>query len=177
MTPFVQKSVTDPAVNKWASFMPTLLQVFASTQGPVLEVGVGHYSTGVLHELCEAMCRPLTSVEEEPGWAQKFGSKYSGGEGSGHQFIIGNYDEIIPYLSAQEWGMVFLDHSPGPRRAKDMKTLSKCTDYFVVHDYLDAIAAEFDPIKEGFSYWVKPCSPPTMIASYRHDVHALGFLL
>lgn len=142
MTPFVEKSVTDPAVEQWASYMPALLTMLACTKGPVLEVGMGHYSTPVLHAICEAECRPLVSLEDNMEWAKEF-AHLSSGEGGSHQIVVGPYDELIQRFKQQRFSIAFLDHSPGPRRGSDMSELFNSVDYFVVHDFHDAIAEAF----------------------------------
>ena len=49
MTPEMETAV------KWQSHLPALLACIAVTHGPVLELGVGHFSTPHLHALCGAL--------------------------------------------------------------------------------------------------------------------------
>ncbi len=178
MYPVVEKSVTDPAVEKWASYMPALLVMLAHTKGPVLEVGVGHYSTPVLHAICQAECRPLVSLEADPEWAKLFG-RYSDGENGMHRIVTGEYDEMIPHFAKEKWAIAFLDHSPGPRRARDMMLLADTVDYFIVHDFEGAIQAEFDALmKHGYYRFVtRDRNPPTLIAGmYQRPPDALSLL-
>lgn len=166
MYPVVEKSVTDPAVEKWASFMPALLVMLAHTKGPVLEVGVGHYSTPVLHAICKAECRPLTSLEDNMDWAKRFFDLSDGPEGP-HRIAVGNYDDMITDVARSKWSLAFLDHSPGPRRAQDMSLLSESVDNFIVHDYEGAILQEF--LNRDWPDWnfvvLNSRQPTTLVAS------------
>jgi hypothetical protein len=56
-----------------------------------------------------------------------------------------NYDEELPNLAKQEWGVVFLDHSPGQRRAQDALLFRDTAKYIVVHDWSGK------EVREGFT--------------------------
>ena len=163
MTDVVEKSVTDPAVDQWGSFMPALLTILGCTNGPVLEIGVGHYSTPVLHAICRAEKRELISLEESDAWEKAIFSRYCG---EGHSILPGKYDEWIPLLAQRKWSVALLDHSPGDRRATDLALLAGAVDYFVVHDFHAVIEAAFGTMLTGFNFHVtRRRLPPTLVAS------------
>lgn len=166
----VEKSVTDPEVKKWTSFMPALLAAITATEGQVLEVGVGHYSTPVLHAICKALCRPLMSIEADERWAQAIWKKTQGYED--HELAVGDYDEMIPYFAKQKWGVAFLDHSPGERRGTDMITLGDSVDFFVIHDFNNLTESAVRASLEGFDFHVAAGNPPTIVTTKKHKIPA-----
>lgn len=148
---------------EWSSFMPALMACLNATSGDVLEVGVGHYSTPALHEFCAKHHRALFSVEEDFDWGAPFRNQFNI---LTHPFALGSYDIILPQLAGSErWSVVLLDHSPGPRRAKDMLLLIDSADFIVVHDYHLAIREAFEPLVAGLNCHVVQSKPPTAIFS------------
>lgn len=148
----------------WGSHLPAVLACFASTVGPVLELGVGHCSTPALHALCLAADRPLTSVEQDETWFKMFQSKY---EKKGHEFIHGEYDKIVPLLALTQWSVALIDNSPGgERRKKDFQALIRHSGFVVVHDYEKDNLEAIEPILDNMNRYV--CNyykPPTLVAS------------
>jgi hypothetical protein len=70
---------------KWGSHLPSLAACLASSRGPVIELGVGHFSTPFLHAYCasfdlldpaqQRICfhwtnlQPLFSEENQKKWS------------------------------------------------------------------------------------------------------------
>lgn len=122
MTPEMETAV------KYQSHLPALLACVASSSGPVLELGVGYFSTPHLHALCGALGRLLVSVEPDEVWRAEFVARF--GSTTNHAFS-GQW--INP--SKVHWGVAFIDHSPGgANRAAAFKTLIEVTDFVVMHD-------------------------------------------
>lgn len=149
---------------EWGSFLPAALACFASTGGPVLELGVGHCSTPALHALCLAAGRPLTSVEQDLKWFKMFQSHY---EQFGHQFIQGEYDDVVPELAKQEWAVVLIDNSPGgERRLKDFQSFLPCSGFVLVHDFELDNQESIEPHLDGLNRYVtRYYRPPTLVVS------------
>lgn len=113
---------------QWQSHLPALLACIAVADGPVLELGVGHFSTPHLHALCGALKRLLVSVESDGEWRAEFITKY--GNGFNHAFR----SEVLDTGSVR-WGVAFIDHSPGgANRAAAFKALIDVSEFVVVHD-------------------------------------------
>lgn len=149
----------------WGSHLPALLACIGATTGPVLELGVGHFSTPALHALCGAMKRILTSVEDSPEWLDEFQAKY---HTLSHDFHRG------PYLStlsayAQHWSVAFIDNSPGGKnRADCFDALIEVSDYVVVHDYWQDNEEAIAPLLTGIKHHTtKTYPPPTLVASMK----------
>lgn len=149
---------------EWGSHLPCLLACLAATDGPVLEVGVGHFSTPALHAFCAASHRHLVSVDDHVEWVEEFRNRYMN---AGHQFIAGDYDKVIPTLAMDRWSVVLLDNSPGgPRRATDLNLLLPYSEFVVVHDYHRENVEHIQPIINGYYFHVsKTYQPPTLVVS------------
>lgn len=141
----------------WGSHLPALLAAVGASEGPVLELGVGHFSTPALHALCGAMNRMLASVETDEKWMAEFKPTY---KNKWHGFAT-----FIPPV--HNWGCVFIDDSPGgERRAHSFKMLIQHAEFVVVHDYHLENEEHIHPMLEGVNYHVtKTYQPPTLIAS------------
>lgn len=155
--------------SEWGSHLPAVLACFASTVGPVLELGVGHISTPALHALCLASDRLLTSVEQDLTWFKMFQSHY---EKAGHRFIHGEYDDVVPELAKEEWSVVLIDNSPGgERRRKDFQSFITCSGFVVTHDYHLENQDAIEPLLNGTNRYVtRYYQPPTLIASKTRSI-------
>ena len=112
-----------------ASHIPILIKAFELSKGPVLEMGMGPFSTPVLHWLCLDKKRELVSYENNPNWFNK--NKIF--ETNSHKVtFVKDWDEID--ISKIHWGVAFIDHAPNERRKVDIKKLANCADYIVIHD-------------------------------------------
>lgn len=165
--------ITNPTCDPvtWGSYLPSVLACFASTVGPVLELGIGHISTPALHALCLSSDRMLVSVEQDEAWFKMFRSRY---ERPGHQFIKGEYDDVVPELAKQTWSVALIDNSPGGERTKkDFISLIKCSGFVVVHDYERENVESIEPLLGNLSRYV--CNyykPPTLVASLTRMIPA-----
>jgi len=112
----------------YGSHLPVLLKAVSLTTGPVLELGMGIFSTPVLHWICSSQHRPLISYENTPeiyAQMEQFRDEY-------HQVsFVENWD--LADLSG-EWDVVLIDHHPAERRIVDIRRLANCTKYIVCHD-------------------------------------------
>lgn len=152
---------------KWGSHLAPLMACLACTDGDVLELGVGHFSTPVLSAYCRAARRKLVSVEDDHGWLAKFKDRY---ECSGHRFLTGDYGKLVPELAKEQWGVTLIDNSPGgKRRAEDFKSLISSSKFVVVHDYHADNEEHISPLLDAL-IWRRYVDyfPPTLVAS-RHN--------
>ena len=58
-------------VIEWATHLPLLVRMFDKTEGDVLELGMGYFSTMILKWLCEMSGRTLYSYESNKEWYGK----------------------------------------------------------------------------------------------------------
>lgn len=127
---------------QYQSHLPALLACIAVTDGPVLELGVGHFSTPHLHALCLATKRNLVSVEQNKEWHVEF-KKYDHIETRhshrfSHAVMFGEYIEVLTRSSISyiaPWSVAFIDGSPGGKARADLfKHLLPLSEFVVVHD-------------------------------------------
>lgn len=144
---------------KYQSHLPALLACIISSHGPVIELGVGHFSTPHLHALCGAFRRDLISCEEDPDWFVAFRSKY---ESEGHFFY-----NVRESWTLDRYGVAFIDHSPGgENRASAFRSAIRKADLVVVHDYWQDNEEAIAPLLTGITHHVcKDYEPPTLVAS------------
>lgn len=143
------------------SHLPILIEIMAATDGPVLELGMGLFSTPYLHWACYDTRRKLVSYESKESFNNLFvfddprevGNKYE----EYHQIIYvpdNKWDEVD--LFAEHWSVVLVDHAPGRRRRVEINRLSIHADYILVHDSDDLPKHKehyrFDEIYPLFKY-------------------------
>ncbi len=116
---------------RYSTFQPMLLEAMARTNGDVLELGAGIFSTPLLHWLCEKQKRNLLTIENDRGWF-KFTRQYLTSDH--HKFLhVRNWDDADKYIN-KNWDVVLVDHSPSERRIVEIKKLANLAKYLVVHD-------------------------------------------
>jgi hypothetical protein len=120
-------------VSSWTNYRPFLFAALLSTTGPVLELGMGHGSTPILHEFCKDTNRLLCSWDSDPAWVSKFTSF----ESPLHKVLCcdGNWDNPqIDLPPSGKWSVVLIDHAPGERRKVDIERLAHKAEIIIAHD-------------------------------------------
>jgi len=114
----------------YASHLSALIKAVLATDGDVLELGMGFFSTPVLHHLCILGKRKLVSydnIDKYVIWA-----RYYGYEGKYHKIhYVDNWDKA---KIEKPWDVVLVDHSPNERRIIEIRRLAKYAKYIVIHD-------------------------------------------
>lgn len=114
---------------RYATHVPLLVRAFDLSQGDVLEVGTGYFSSTILDWLCSISGRKLASYETDPKWYERSKRMQS----DHHDIIfVENWDDIP--LADRHWGLAFIDHSPHHRRSIEVERLKDTADYIVAHD-------------------------------------------
>jgi hypothetical protein len=111
----------------WGSHLPVLIKVLSLTDGDVLELGTGLYSTPFLHWACFQK-RKLVSYDNNPDFLHLI--KNSTGELHG-MHLAENWDSIN---IEKPWDVVLVDHLPRGRRIEEIKRLAHWAKYVVIHD-------------------------------------------
>jgi len=150
--------------------MPVLMHLVAKTTGSILELGVGYCSTPYLHWICYPTKRRLLSCENNPEY-YRFAESWKDTFHEVH--CITDWDSVD--LSAP-WSIAFVDHSPEPRRAEEMKRLTHA-DYVIAHDTENNNNKRyrFSTIFHLFKYRIKytKAYPYTSVFSNKHDLSEL----
>lgn len=135
-----------------------------ATRGAILEVGVGHWSTPLLHRYCVAGGRRLVSLDEDEAFARQFYDLRV----CHHELRSAEYSRDLPPLASEKWSVAFLDHSPGWRRAADALLFLDSAEFIVVHDYANEIVEGFAPILKRWPHSrVAQFSPKTLVLGKR----------
>ncbi len=99
------------------------------TQGDVLEMGAGFFSTPTLHWLCILQRRQLLTLENDKRWHRWFSTAYSS---KYHQVsYVDNWEKAE---IDKPWDVAIVDHSPDSRRTEDIKRLANRAKYIIIHD-------------------------------------------
>lgn len=114
---------------RMASHIPVLVRAFDLSEGDILEVGTGYFSTTLLHWLGETTGRKIVSYETSPKWferAKRYQCDY-------HDVIFVENWADIPFDS-KHWGLAFVDHDPHKERANTIRRLKDQAEFIVAHD-------------------------------------------
>lgn len=144
----------------WSSYFPVLIKAVQNTDGPILELGSGLFSTPLLHWLCAEKGRKLVTYEDTQEYyrfARRFRTET-------HEVnFVTDWDKES--FNKTKWDVVLIDHGV-KRRVKDILRLKNCAKYIVIHDTEDKIYG-YDKIWSKFKYvyhW-KFCTPWTSVVS------------
>lgn len=111
----------------WGSHLPVLIKVIQATKGPVLELGMGIYSTPILHWLCDEGKRELVSYDQVGAymkWFKHFENDY-------HKIsLVNDWDDV---KIERHWDVALVDHNDDRRRI-ELERLANWAKYIVVHD-------------------------------------------
>lgn len=158
----------------WGSHIPVLIDVFNNSEGPVLELGTGPFSTPLLHTLCVENNRMLISYENNPEFFKMHASFIN----EFHQIkLIDDWDKAE--IENTHWGLVLVDHRPAQRRIVETKRLVKNADYIVIHDSEPRLTREYRydliyPLfKYRLDYILRPDYAHTTVLSNLRDLTKL----
>ena len=165
-----------------ATHQPVLHAAVLDTTGDVVEFGMGHYSTPLLHELCGAMGRRLVSLDTDAGWVQSFAHLAA----PWHRLIaVTSWNETAAAAGAgaaalrevygRRWGVVLVDQHPESARLEVARRLKGQAELVVMHDAnrqlgqpgFPVYAAQFASHREYMPARPYPVlgGPPTLVGS------------
>ena len=148
--------MSDLAVEQcYASHLPSLFAAIMATNGSVLEVGAGLWSTPLLRTFCATASRFFCSLESDIAWAEKCGSTH---------VADADLANILRASACEQWSVVFLDHN-GFRRGPDAQLFAASAEYIVVHDWgSEDIMKPFEPFLCLWKHRLvdKRFGPPTL---------------
>lgn len=127
----------------WGSHLPALMACTAVCDGPVLEIGCGHFSTPCLHAICAALKLQLTTVELSDEWRSLFTSY----ETAGHR-VLKQSDPLLHELAGQQWGLVLVD-DVADTRINRLDMFFDSSRFVLFHD------CNFDEYREPLKKWVQ----------------------
>jgi len=132
----------------YATHMAALITAVVNTNGPVLELGCGDFSTPLLHAICGVSGRYLLSAESNLQWMSLFCDLVT----EKHDFLlVKDVDDWNNIGQDRHWSVVFVDHAPGKRRVVDIRRLRNNAEIFVIHDTEDSYYG-YEPLLSSFKY-------------------------
>ena len=156
---------------KYGSYLPILTRIIEKTDGPILELGIGLYSTPYLHYACLPTKRKLVSYDNSEGWVRYFRDCRTDFHEVNH---IDDWDKL-PINNFYD--VVFVDHAPARRRITEVRRLVDHADYVVIHDSNGRFenwyhySLIYPLFKYQYEYGV--LMPHTTVLSNLHDVRNL----
>lgn len=152
----------------YATHLPLLVACVQHTQGPVLELGLGTFSTPVLHALCAEHQRVLYSLESDPLWLREFEHFAT----PWHKLVL--VEDWAKTLIEQPWDVALVDQAPPIQRVQDVARLRSFAKFIVVHD-TENRCYQYEPLLTTFKHRVEwqRYSPWTSVVS---DLEPLAWL-
>jgi len=119
--------------------------------GPVLELGMGYYSTPLLHRLC-GNDRHLVSADTNADWYGRF----AGFASPSHELHLVKSWPSWQVIESRHWAVAFVDCQPGEGRAEVVRRLRPQARFVVVHDtetdYDTGADYKLEPVFAEFRY-------------------------
>ena len=122
----------------WSSHYPVLVKVLQQAKGDVLELGMGPFSTPLIHWLCHDKDLRIFSFDNDPKYWEL--NKLFATTNPFHMItLVNNWDDIWDItnflnLVGHKFSVAFIDHKPAKRRHKDILKLVNLADIIVIHD-------------------------------------------
>jgi len=134
----------------YGTHITPLIAAVLETEGDVIELGMGDYSTPLLHEIVKyqrsvGINRNLFSYENHREWLNNFIDL----ENAYHHITFVNKWENISLIKCS---VVFIDHAPAERRIIDIERWRHHADIIVVHDTDKLKYYGYEPILSSFKY-------------------------
>lgn len=152
----------------YGSHLPALMACTAVCEGPVLEIGCGHFSTPCLHALCAALKLPIVTTELDDSWREQFMDFNI----AGHS-VLKQTEELLKDLVAQPWGLVLIDDWPDNRMGH-LNAFLGSARFVLMHD------VNFPQYHQAIEDWLSanPChhrtytryGPHTLVVSKSHHI-------
>lgn len=155
----------------YATHIPIVAVIASLTKGPILEMGCGHYSSYMLHEMSRISKRRLVTLDEKADWLDAFKSL----AGEFHQLSFVKDWASCSLIDETRWSMVLVDHAPGERRKEDIARLANNADFLVIHDTEEA-GYQYEIVLPSFKYRFdyKAVRPWTTVVSNVIDLEFLN---
>ena len=163
----VRSLVCIPPDKGYGSHQVNLLAAAYVTDGPMLEMGSGNFSTPMLHNISQDRERLLYTAETNYKWIhalKHYQSQFHFFRRVRPNPIWNDWDVVGD--AQRRWGLVFIDHQPVNRRSVDLHRLRSRTDLFVVHDaQFIRHRYNFTEFKYQFFEWPKGYVEATNVVS------------
>ena len=165
----VKRHFVMPSDTAYGGHAVLLFAALYATDGAVLELGSGLFSTPIIHNVAVVQQgRDVFTVDGNNDWLQHFTSM----GGPRHSFglvsrMISNPESyrFLQFKPAHfrrwedvwdgRYGLVFVDQAPGFERRKDIQRRRNVSDVMIVHDTDDMNGYGYEPLLSTFPYRYK----------------------
>lgn len=138
----------------YGTHLTPLIAVVLATFGNVIELGMGDYSTPVLHEIIKFQNtllnrhkRKLISYESNKEWLNNFVDLMT----DYHQIkLVENWDSV-KITENTSCSVLFVDHAPANRRIIEIERFKDFCDIIVVHDTEKTRFYGYEPLLSKFN--------------------------
>lgn len=153
---YVLRYVTLPLDYKYGSNSIPLAVATLLTTGDILELGMGTFSTPLLHNIGVDLNRQVVSIDTDLNWLNKF-IFYNNTSTHTIYNMAGN--EMNQFGLNKNWGLVLVDHIDQNARSLNVLNFSKLSKIVVVHDTEKSSESfygyEKNKIRDAFKYACK----------------------
>lgn len=154
----------------WGSHLPVLIRMTELvTEGDILELGTGIYSTPFLHYICMLQGRKLVSYENNINYY----NVYKDYQCDFHDVIFIEDWADLDIRRRDRWEIAFIDCNPEEERAMLARKLRAYANYVVIHDSqpeVDNITqySEIYPLFRKRYDYTKESPSTTILSNFRH---------
>ncbi len=141
----------DWATSLYGTHAPVLRAAISRTTGPILECGMGNYSSRLIAYL--AGQRPILSVDETKDWMARFADLST----PTHRLLMCPFSStnwpdwnMVPYHAAR-WSVALVDQHPASGRLVSIAALENNCEFIIAHD-TEATTYYYEPLFRGFKY-------------------------
>jgi hypothetical protein len=155
-----------------ATHQRLLIGAALRTNGPILELGCGWYSTPLLHEIAEAQKRLVVTADNNYDWLAQFQCL----ESENHKFqLVGWWGDFLRDFAMTlrcDWALCLCDQGQPIEREYAARKLIGSVRVFVFHDTEEGYAYGYDRVMPMFKHtYTDRCHRTwTTIASNSVDV-------
>lgn len=150
---FILAYVNLPFNYDYGSLLIPLVISTLLTDGDILELGMGYFSTPVLHKISLDYNRRLVSVDTDASWTDKFAPYTST---LNHRiFRMRSLDELNRFGLDRRWGLVLVDHKYLDNRPLNVINFANISTLVVAHDTEIANEAGYEYEKNRITDYYK----------------------
>jgi len=153
----------------YGTHLAALIKAMSKTNGDVLELGMGLFSTPYLHYQCMLSNRKLVSYENFKTYAQFF-LDY-GYPNANHEINI--IDDYAKANIDKPWDVVLIDQTPDSSRIIEAKRLANLAKYMIIHDSNESARneriyhySETYPLFKYKAVWDKDKNHATVLSNF-----------
>jgi hypothetical protein len=167
--------MSKPYSGSYATHLGPLIACINKTNGDVLELGIGLFSTPYLHYACTVAKRKLLSLESDEGWLKTFKRSdfmHFLYQNKFHQLEhVENYEDSD--LIDKQWDIVLVDQTPDSSRKETVKKLANLAKYIIIHDSNDRHEdkyhySEIYPLFKYKRVWDKDDRHATVLSNFNN---------